>query len=141
MNNGKATYTNFLRIATQELECGLYKAAEVSLARCVRLATSFVTQQPPSDTNLEAYCKAVILLAATKLRMHQQAAALNDFSQSLHTLNRLYTSNTESDVRALIQRYQCVLIRANQSACALSRLHSSMGGYTDGKQTPSPLYH
>lgn len=128
------TYALLLQMASNKLERGDYDNASKLLNHCCRLATPSVSSDC-GDTNLLNYCKATILLAATRLRLHQKAAALQDFNQALHKLHRLYTETQDSETQTIIRRYQAVLIRANQTACTLSRLAKSVEVFSHEKTT------
>ncbi|MGX5914010.1 hypothetical protein ACR0ST_04695 [Aliidiomarina sp. Khilg15.8] len=134
------TYTRLLQMASGELQAGNYPAAEKLLHQCMHLATPS-PHYSWADTDLLNYCKATILLAATKLRMHQRASALHDFSHALSRLHRLYSSAQSAESQATIRRYQAVLIRANQTACTLSRITNSVEVLRHDKTIRQPLPH
>lgn len=141
MNRTRASYLHFIRLATYHLEQGIYGEAQSSLSQCVSLAKTELERHTVTEHNLEAYCKAVILLAATKLRLGQPDAAQLQFRLAADFLNQLYQQALDSTVQQLTHRYQCVLIRAKQSACTVSRLHSAMRGAAYEAIKPSQLHH
>lgn len=119
-------YLSLLAIASYELQRANYPLAKKLLSQCLQLARPLIWQRPWDDTALLNYCKTTILLAATRLRLQQSSAALHDFSQALQALQRLHAEAADEETRATIRRYQAVLIRANQTACTLSRLSNSV---------------
>lgn len=141
MNQTKASYLHLLRLATFHIECGRYATAQGSLRECVSLAKTELEYCPVTDQGLEAYCKSLILLAATELRLAAPDVAQAQFSGGAKFLNYLRSHAFDSSVKLLIHRYQCVLIRAQQSACTLSRLHTAMRGSEYEAVKSSQLHH
>lgn len=141
MNQTSASYLHLLRLATFHLECGRYAKAQGSLRQCVSLARAELERCLVTDQGLQAYCKALILLAATELRLQAPDLAQAQFRGAAEFLNQLHRHACDSTAQTLIHRYQCVLIRAQQSACTLSRLHTAMRGSEYEAVKPSQLHH
>jgi hypothetical protein len=132
-------YDRLLAEASKQLQQTNYSAAKALLNQCLELATP-LANQCYSEAELINYCKATILLAATKLRLHQHTAALLDFNNALRRLQGLYRATQDEVVQARLRRYESLLIRANQTACTLSRISNSLEvtAYDEAIQQPLP---
>lgn len=141
MHQTEASYLHLLRLATFHIEGGSYVLARASLRQCVNLSRADLERFPVTDSGLQAYCKALILLAATELRLASPNVAQAQFRDAAEFLNDLQRQAFDSSIKMLVHRYQCVLIRAKQSACTLSRLHTAIRGSEHETVKSSPLHH
>lgn len=132
-------YDRLLAEATKQLQQANYSAAKALLNQCLELTTPQANQRY-SEADLINYCKTTILLAATKLRLHQHTAALLDFNNALRRLQGLYRVTQDEVAQARLRRYESLLIRANQTACTLSRITNSLEvtAYDEAIQQPLP---
>lgn len=118
-----------------------YEAAFHALQACVFMAEADLQSQPLQEANMEDYCTSVILLAATELKLQRKVAACAQFADALHLLRQLYLQHSSLEQKAMIRRFEGILIRAQQTACTLSRLSHSIGESHYETDIPSTLPH
>lgn len=119
-------FHQLMRKSTTALQVRDYEAAYICLQACVCISEVDLRTKLCAE-RAEDYCTAVILLAATELKLAHDDQACGHFADALHLLHTLYQlQHTEAD-KALIRRFETILIRAQQTACTLSRLSHSLG--------------